>query len=76
MKLCFLVGVARFDFQGIDRGGEGHGCYDQRSVMAERCIGSDEDMWHKFFLCGGCLVSSSGSLAFGVQSCDFRGDLH
>jgi hypothetical protein len=30
--------------------------------MAERRIGVDEDGWHMFFLCVGCLVSCSSGL--------------
>jgi hypothetical protein len=31
------------DFHEIDKDGKSHGGYDWRFVMAERCIGCDED---------------------------------
>jgi hypothetical protein len=41
---CWYHGTClSFDFQGIDRGGESHGGCNWRSIMAERCIGGDED---------------------------------
>jgi hypothetical protein len=35
--------------------------------MAERCIGGDEDMRHRLFMCAGCLLLAATALAREVE---------
>jgi hypothetical protein len=36
--------------------------------MAEWCIGGNEDMQHRFFMCAGCLLLAATTLAREVES--------